>query len=51
MPQILIDIADDSILVVDHGPIPLARRQRDPKGSHPASPPRRTLPPPTPNAR
>jgi hypothetical protein len=34
MPHILIDITDDSILVVDHGPIPLARRQRDPKGSH-----------------
>jgi hypothetical protein len=37
MPQILVDVADDSILVVDYGPIPFARRQRDPKGSHPAS--------------
>ena len=34
MPQIHIDVADDSILVIDHSPIPLARRQRHPKGSH-----------------
>jgi hypothetical protein len=34
MLQIHIDVTDDSILVIDHGPIPLARRQRDPKGSH-----------------
>jgi hypothetical protein len=34
MPEILLDLADDSILVVDDGPIPFARRQLDPKGSH-----------------
>jgi hypothetical protein len=27
MPQILIDVADDPILVINNGPIPLRRRQ------------------------
>jgi hypothetical protein len=34
MPQIVIDIADDPILVINNGPIPLRRRQLHPKRSH-----------------
>jgi hypothetical protein len=34
MPEILIDVTDDPVLVVDHGPIPFARRQLDPESSH-----------------